>query len=528
MAPGGLRRRNIGKHLATTGGQSVPVRASNARIAGHRETEPAREASDCPLRILQRFQTQNLAPENEVKAQSSKLSTMPRGTRSRKRAMGLAVIAPLILSASRLPGQTSRPSDAVVAIRNVSVVPMDTERVDVERTVILRGAAIERVGPAQQTAVPSGATVIEGRGKYLVPGLADMHVHLADPGDPPGTAEAELMLFLANGVTTIRSMRGFPNHLVLRDSVARGELLGPTIITAGPGLDGQSAKSPAEGEAAVQEQKMLGYDLIKVLPGLSLPTYDAIARTAHQLKIPFAGHIPPDVGLLHALDAGQQTVEHLDGYLELLKGSKPIAREKVLQVVRRTLDSGTWNCPTMAVMEANLGLIEEAGLLSRPELEYVPEAFVKQWLKIRSYGNPPRAVSAAMEGNRMTLLKALNDAHSRILLGTDSPQLFNVPGFSIRREIRLMSDAGLKPYDILRSATERVGEFTGRPCGTIKPGQCADLVLLDADPLKDIENLNRLAGVVVQGRWLSSSDLQRRLQAIRGRPGNYRRQASSR
>ena len=129
-----------------------------------------------------------------------------------------------------------------------------------------------------------------------------------------------------------------------------------------------------------------------------------------------------------------------------------------------------------------------------------------------------------MEGNRMTLLKALNDAHARILLGTDSPQLFNVPGFSIRREMRLMADAGLKPYDILRSATERAGEYTGRPCGTIKPDQCADLILLDADPLQDLQNLNRLAGVVVRGRWLPSSELQRRLQAIHARPGNFRRQ----
>lgn len=445
--------------------------------------------------------------------------------------MGLAVIAVLVSSEINLSAQAGRASGPLVkaiAIRNVNVVPMDTETVEVDQTVILRDAAIERVGPAKQVVVPPGTTVIEGRGKYLVPGLADMHAHLAEPSDPPGTAEAELILFLANGVTTIRNMRGFPSHLLLRDKVARGELLGPTIISAGPGLDGETAKSPADGEAAVREQKKLGYDLIKVLPGLSLPTYDAIARTARQLNIPFAGHIPPDVGLLHALDAGQQTVEHLDGYLELLKGSKPIAREEMSEVVRRTVDSGAWNCPTMAVMEANLGLIEEASLLSRPELEYVPEAFVKLWLKFRSYGNPPRAVSEALEENRKTLLKALNDAHARILLGTDSPQLFNVPGFSIRREIRLMADAGLKPYDILRSATERAGEYTGHPCGTIRPGQCADLILLDADPFKDVQNISRLAGVVAQGRWLPSRELQRRLQAIRERPGNYRRQASSR
>src|SRR5215216_5857192 len=144
-----------------------------------------------------------------MKTQPSKVGTMPRRTRNRKRSVGLLVIAALTLSGSTLPGQASGASDAVVAIRNVNVVPMDTERVDVNRTVILRGAAIERVGPAQQTVVPRGATVIEGRGKYVVPGLADMHAHLAEPSDPPGTAEAELMLFVANGVMTIRSMRGF-------------------------------------------------------------------------------------------------------------------------------------------------------------------------------------------------------------------------------------------------------------------------------------------------------------------------------
>src|SRR4029077_4233278 len=129
---------------------------------------------------------------------------------------------------------------------------------------------------------------------------------------------------------------------------------------------------------------------------------------------------------------------------------------------------GVWNVPTMAVMEANLGLVDQARLLSRAGLGHVPETFITQWLKIRSYGTPPKAVSEAMERNRMALLKALSDSNARILLGTDSPQLFNVPGFSIHREVRLAVDAGLKPYDILRSATARVGEYTGRPCGPVK------------------------------------------------------------
>lgn len=428
----------------------------------------------------------------------------------------------LILSAPDMLAQPALGSDVVVAILNVNVLPMDTERIALNQTVVVRGSTIASVGPAKDTLVPPGATVIEGHDKYLAPGLADMHVHLADPNDPPGTAEAELMLFLANGVTTVRSMRGFPSHLVLRDKVASGELLGPAIIVAGPGLDGDSVKSADEGERAVQEQKADGYDLLKVLPGLTLPAYDAIARTAHQLGIPIAGHVPAEVGLLRAFELNQQTIEHLDGYLELLDGSKPIPREKLLDVVRRTVDAGVWNTPTMAVMEANLGIIDTAHLLSRPELEYIPEAFFKQWLKIRSFGNPPKAVSEVMQKNRMILLKALSDANAPILLGTDSPQLFNVPGFSIRREIQLMADAGMKPYEILRSATQRAGEFTKWPSGTIEPGQRADLILLDGNPLRDVQNLSRLAGVMVRGHWLPATELQSRLRAVRDRAVNYR------
>ena len=193
-----------------------------------------------------------------------------------------------------------------------------------------------------------------------------------------------------------------------------------------------------------------------------MPVFDAIAKTANKARIPFAGHVPAEVGLLHALDMGQKTIEHLDGYLELLNGSRAMDPEKASDVVRRTVETGVWNVATMAVMETNLGLIAEADLLKRPELEYMPETFIKQWLRIRSFGNPPKAVSEMMHRNRMLLLKALRDRDARILFGTHSPQLFNVPGFSIHREMRLMKDAGLTPLDILRSATARVAEYTRR------------------------------------------------------------------
>ena len=397
-----------------------------------------------------------------------------------------------------------------VVIRNVNVVRMDTGEIDAKQTVLVRGRVIERVGPNASVPAPKGSTVIDGRSNFLLPGLADMHAHLAEPLDPTGTAEAQLMLFLANGVTTIRSMRGFPNHLKLRDRVRKGELLGPEIFVAGPGFDERWPRSAAEAEAAVLEQKREGYDLLKVLPGLSLPVFDAIAKTARLAKIPFAGHVPASVGLLHALDAGQKTIEHLDGYLA------------TSDAVRRTVDAGAWNVPTMAVMESNLGLVAEADLLRRPELEYMPESSIAEWLRIRAFGNPPKEVSERVQRERMALLKSLRDYNARILFGTDSPQLFNLPGFSIHREMRLMADAGLAPLDVLRSATVRAGEYSGRACGEVKAGQCADLLLVEGNPIADLNHLRQVRGVMVKGRWLGATELRRRLRKIHDQPGNYR------
>src|SRR5579872_2533642 len=235
------------------------------------------------------------------------------------------------------------------------------------------------------------------------------------------------MLYLANGVTTVRNMAGFPKLLELRDKVAKREVLGPTIITA----NGESAKTPAEGEQAVREQKRLGYDLIKVLPGLSRPTYDAIANTAHEVGIPFVGHVPADVGILHAIEMGQQTVEHLDGYIQLRLDYTPLTEEKLRTFIQRTLEAGVWNVPTMAVMEANLGIVSLDQLRARPELAYSPDATVQESIRIRMRDRAPKELGIAMQRDRMRLLKALNSAHARIMFGTDAPELFTVPGFTI-------------------------------------------------------------------------------------------------
>jgi adenine deaminase len=176
----------------------------------------------------------------------------------------------------------------------------------------------------------------------------------------------------------------------------------------------------------------------------------------------------------------------------------------------------------MAVMAANVGAIDTKALANRPELEFIASTYVEQWLQLRAKSSIPKPVSEIIQTNRLHLLKALSDTGARILLGTDSPQLFNAPGFSIRREIQMMAAAGLTPYQVLRAGTQQPGEYFKRACGTISPGACADLILLDRNPLQDLHNLDQQRGVMVRGRWLPQSEIQRRLKRVRDVAGNYR------
>ncbi|HEY7169535.1 MAG TPA: amidohydrolase family protein [Vicinamibacterales bacterium] len=150
----------------------------------------------------------------------------------------------------------------------------------------------------------------------------------------------------------------------------------------------------------------------------------------------------------------------------------------MLPIVERTRESGAWNVPTMAVMAVNVGTVDDDELLARPELEYLAGSYVDDWLRLRGRANIPRGVATIIQDNRMLLLKLLHDRQARLLLGTDSPQLFNVPGFSIHRELRMMAAAGMSPDEVLRTGTQQVGVYLKRQCGTVTVGACADLVLL--------------------------------------------------
>jgi imidazolonepropionase-like amidohydrolase len=416
---------------------------------------------------------------------------------------------------------STRAADPVVAFVNVNVVPMDRDRVVAGQTVVVRDGRIAAVGPSASTTVPAGAVRVDGQGKYLMPGLAEMHGHVPPPNQPAQYIEDVLFLYFANGVTTVRGMQGAPGQLELRDRVNKGELVGPTLYLAGPSFNGNAVKTPEQAVQMVREQKSQGWDLLKVQGGLSVATYDAMARTAKEVGIPFAGHVPADVGLLHAIEMGQQTYDHIDGFIEYLGGAKgPVDEVKLREIVRRVREQGAWIVPTMAVWETLQGTLDDKTLTAYPELKYMPVQQVQQWtLALQKRLSNPQFNQAAAKlviDNRMRILRALHEGGVRILLGTDAPQQFSVPGFSIHREMTRMIAAGMTPYDVVKSGTQSVGAyFKDRDdFGTIEVGKRADLVLVDANPLQNVANIARRSGVMARGRWLTEKDIQARLDRI--------------
>ncbi len=436
-------------------------------------------------------------------------------------------------------GQDKKEADPaeskVLAFVNVNVVPMDRERIVEQQTVLVRDGRISEIGPAAEIKVPQDAVRIDGTGKYLMPGLAEMHGHLPPPNQGDANTNAFLTLFVANGVTTVRVMYGFPNSLDVRKRVVSGAVLGPTLFLAGPALSGQSVPNPEEGEELVRKYKQDGYDLLKIHEGLSVASYDRIAAVANEVKIPFGGHIPNAVGLEHAIKAKQSSIEHLDGFIEALEADdSPVKtadgqarafklihhldERKLPSLLASAREAGIWNAPTMALWE-NFNSEEKVETLrERPELKYVPPQMVNGWAQQRQNiidDGPGPDVGLKVLALRNRILKLLA-ADDRLLLGSDAPQLFSVPGFSLHREMQAMINAGLTPYQVLSSGTRNPAIYLNLAddFGTLAVGRRADLILVDDNPLKDVRHVAKRSGVVLRGRWLPESEIQKRLEEI--------------
>ncbi len=423
----------------------------------------------------------------------------------------------------------------IIAFVNVTVVPMTTDRMLEHYTVLVDEGRISELGLTEAITIPTGATRIDGTGRYLMPGLTEMHGHLPNPSMPPQVTENVLFLYVANGVTTVRGMQGNDSQIALRETIRAGDILGPQLVLGSPSMSGNRVTTPEQAEALVRQYDEAGYDLLKVHEGLTPDVFDAIAGTARQLGMPFAGHVSDHVGLFRALELGQATIDHLDNYVESLvpEGQEPeeppglrgahellerIDEARIELLVQKTLEADGSVVPTMVLWESGIYATRpsETLLEERTEVAYMPQEMVERWVEAvdtRVEAADPEAMRR-IAALRRRILKALYDGGVRILLGTDSPQIFSVPGFSIHREMKLYTEVGMKPYDVLAAGTKVAGEFLRSDFGTIELGQRADLLLLEANPLEDTANVAKRVGVMVNGVFITEDAIQKRLKEI--------------
>ena len=406
----------------------------------------------------------------------------------------------------------------VVAFERVTVVPMDRERLLADQTVVVRGGRIAAMGPRRLVQVPAGAVRVDGRGRYLMPGLADMHVH-------PYNAD-QFVNHLAHGVTTIAVLNGTRAVLGWRDQVRRGEMLGPTIYTAGPSLDGVpagnplflSTATPEAGRLAVRAIADAGYDFVKVYMSLTPETYAAIIAEARAARIPVVAHIPPRVTVDGVLSGGGvAAIAHAEEFFrERVDSARMPAR--MAEIVRGVKAAKLTVIPNMAAYVDYIRMIKDLpAVLADPEMRFASPAAYSE--KIPSHNrsirpNPKEFLAGAERGlARFHLFtRALRDARVPMLLGTDT-EIFGYAGDVVHEELRQMVVAGLSPYEALVTGTRAAGEFIAANIrdaerfGTVAVGQRAELLLLAGNPLLSVDNAHRIEGVMVRGRWLPAPRL---------------------
>lgn len=445
----------------------------------------------------------------------------------------LLCLLPVLACAQELPDTKNRE----VVFLSVNVVPMNEEKVLPNQVVVVRDGKITAIGPNARYG--RNALVINARGKYLMPGLAEMHAHVP-PIDDIEPMKEVLLLFAARGVTTIRGMLGHPRHLELRSKVQRGELLGPRFITSGPSFSGQSVKTEAAAADMVRQQKTAGYDFLKLHPGLTRQTFAAMASTAREVNIPFAGHVSFDVGVWRAIEAGYATIDHLDGFVEsLVPGIENTTEQqnglfgmfladradttRIPRLMTALREKNVWVVPTQALAERWFAPDSDPDALARePEMIYMQPGTVAGWVNTKKnlLRNPQYNADALHRfiALRRKLIYECNRAGVGLLLGSDAPQVFDVPGFSVHHELRYLVASGLSPYEALRTGTANVGRFLNIPgLGTVTTGAPSDLVLLSGNPLTDINATTRIEGVMLGARWLPADWIASTLKKLEKR-----------
>lgn len=462
------------------------------------------------------------------------------GVKTNRIFLAIAVLLAVCGVASQ--GQIPAPP---LAITHVSVVNA-AGPVQPDMTVMVRGNRITSVEKSAHAKVPKDARVLDGTGKYLIPGLWDMHVHVMFGDWIPGSKEVSLPLFVANGVTGIRDMGGdLDTLLAWRKEISAGALIGPRMVIAGPMLDGPKSRfpssvsitTPQEGRKAVDDLKAKGVDFIKVQSFIQRDAYFAVVDEARKQKMVFAGHVPDAIRASEASEAGQKSIEHFTGVFEgcsteedeFLKGPKSPKRfldtydaNKCQRLIAQLARNHTWQAPTL-VWERGQWLVDVIDYSHDPLLKYAPQSWQKKsWPDfthdiIKELDTDPVADRRRFVQKELEMTLAMHRAGVKFMAGTDTAAAVAVlPGSSLHTELEYFVEAGLTPQEALRTATLAPAEFFGRQSemGTVEKNKIADLVLLDANPLEDIKNTRRINAVILNGRLLTRADLDKMLEQI--------------
>lgn len=430
-------------------------------------------------------------------------------------------------------------------ITNVNIVSMENDEVLEDQVIVVEQGKILEIKPMSQPFDFNSKMVIDGNGSYVYPGLAEFHSHIpiAQNGDSQLQEEA-MWLYLANGVLRVRGMIGHQSHLALRDRIKSGEIAGPRLFLSGPSFSGSSVTSPDQAAQMVRDQKAAGFDHLKLHPGLSMDEFLAISKTANEQDIPFGGHVSLEVGLEASLRNGYKSVEHMDGYIEALipdysrvldsKIAGPFSMlltkeadlSKLSALLQLTLDTKAWIAPTLTLFDRYFGWRPAEEYRDAPEMKYMSAEQVENWINSKT----PHEKSGVLTKDhvqpyiefRNMLLMTLHKAGVPVLMSSDSPQVFNVPGFSIHHEIELMSKAGMSNYEILKSGSINPAKYFDQEgeWGIIKIGASADFVLVSKNPLEDLTTLQKPFMVVMKGEIYDRNKLKKELERIEG---NYKR-----
>lgn len=385
------------------------------------------------------------------------------------------------------------------------------------QSVLIENGIIQKIGTDIQN---QNATIIDGTGKFLMPGLTDMHVHLYNNHPLKNTW---MILLLVNGVTNVRDMGGEPEKIVLKQKIIKNEILAPNLYQAGPIIDGKKdeyglfavALTPEQGRELVAQQKKSGYDFIKVYDGLKQEVYEAIMDEAKKQKIDVVGHVPNTIVVSKAIESGHKSIEHLTGYKTWKNWQvSPIEED----YAAKTASSKTWNCPTFYNLALNGSIEMGKSVITDAKLsELLPDGLIKIWGK-RMDGISKEAMEMIKRNGAnntevmRTIVLNLYKSNSRLIAGTDAGSLpFLVPGYSLHQELRLMTESGIPTYEVIKMTTINAALAMNKDTefGSVEVGKRADLLLLNSNPLDNIENLQNRSGLMIRGIWLSEEEIKK-------------------